>query len=249
MSDDLNDFLTRKGDPEPAAEQPEPQQAPEPAAEAPETDADEADIEEVEARPGDTRRVTLATLEAVRKDWKEKAIRHETEAVELRRQLEEAKRAPPMPPPTPIDFAANPEALVERVQQVVLNERLNTSEMMLRDKIGAEKVDAAVAEFKAAAAADPALMTKLYTQPDPYGWLQKEVERRRAQAEIGDDPAAYKARLRAEWEAEQQTAVNQPASPALAGRAPSLAGVRSAMPRSAPVVTGPTPLSDIFNGR
>lgn len=255
MSETLDDFLngTAGGEavsaPEEAAQpvtteersQPEGQAAPQPEAPA-----------EGEAAPerSDGRTVPLAALEGERKarqDWKDRAARAETERDALNKQLEELRRAPqaaPPAPPQPIDPVHQPEAFVERIQQVVLNERLNSSEMLLRREIGAEAVDAAIADFKQAAAEDPRLFQQLYSQPDPYGWLAKQVEGIRLRREIGDDPAAYRAKLRAELEAEMGRA--EPAGPGAPRMAPSLANVRSAAPRSAPVFTGPTPIEDVL---
>jgi len=190
-----------------------------------------------------------------RQDWKEKAARAEGELAELRRQMEEAKRPQPAPPQQmpampPIDPSQDPQGFVQRVQSVMLNERLNNSEMFLREKIGPEKTEEYVAEFKQAAERDPTLYGKLYSQANPYGWLQKEVERMRVLRDVGDDPNSYRERLiaeeRAKWEAERATPVPQqmPVSPA-AGQPRSLATARSVAPRSAPQWSGPTPLNEI----
>jgi len=188
-----------------------------------------------------------------REDWKSKAVRAETERDELRRQLEEAKRpAAQQQPPQPIDPAQDPQGFTQRIQGVVLNERLNVSELLLRKELGAEKVDALIAEFKQAAQYDPSLFQKLYAQPDPYGWAAQQVEVMRLQREIGTDPAAYRARIeaeaRAKWDAEHAANGNgaqQRQSPA-AGMAPSLANARSVAGRSAPAFTGDLPLSEIL---
>jgi hypothetical protein len=262
---ELDAFL---GGSEPASA-PEPQQAP-PPPEPPEQDApdeDEGDAAEPdqgddtppEPRPGE-RTVPLAALEKQRKNHQERAARLEGELAEVRRQFEEVKRAQQQQPqqqyqpPQPIDPTTHPEQFVERIQQVVLNERLNSSEMMLRREIGAEAVEAAIADFKQAAQSDPTLFPKLYQQPDPYGWLAKHVEVLRMQREIGDDPKAYREKLiaeeRAKWEAEY-SGTAQPAAPVspAARMAPSLANARSAAPRSNGAWSGPTPLSDLFPNR
>lgn len=188
-----------------------------------------------------------------RRDWKEKATRAEVERDMLAKQLEELKKAPP-PPPTareplpPIDPAQDPQGFVARIQSVMLNERLNTSELLLRKELGAEKVEAAIAEFKQAAEADPTLYGKLYQQNDPYGWMAREVERMRLQREVGDDPVkwreAERERIRQEIEAERSAQPTTPVSP-VAGLPPSLATVRSAASRSAPTDTGDMSLDDL----
>ena len=53
----------------------------------------------------------------------------------------------------------------------VLNARLNASETMLRQRLGAHKVSALIRQFKVAAEDDPALFAALYKKRDPYRWL------------------------------------------------------------------------------
>lgn len=207
-----------------------------------------------------------------RQDWKERAARAEAVAEELRQQVAAAQRQPPAAspqpppaaPPQPIDPLTNPQGFVERIQQVLvaertqieqkmLNDRLNMSEAMLRKEIGPDKVDAYVKDFQQFAQRDPSLWGKLYAQANPYSWLQTEIDRQRAHQEIGEDPAAYKARLRAEWEAEMangggsQAGGNGAAAPrGMPRMAPSLANVRSVAGRTDVGFSGPPSLDDIL---
>ena len=91
-------------------------------------------------------------------------------------------------------------------------------------------------EFLAAKEQDPTLGERLIQQADPYGWAMAQIEAIRARREIGDDPAAYRERIRQEAIAEfQQNGGGQPpsrVSPA-AGMAPSLANARSRRSRIA----------------
>lgn len=269
MSETLEDFLG-KPEPEPA---PEPQQRePEQQAEAPKPDAEpeapKPEGEPPEPQQQDDRRVPLAALESERKarqDYKERAARAEAERDMLMKQLEEAKRAPVQPEQRQQQFQApqlpdpqtNPagyiSALIEHqrvaAEQMIIHERFNNSELRLRQQIGDEQVDALLAEFEAAAAQDESLRSRVGQQRDPFAWAHKEMQARKLQAEVGSDPEAYKARLRAEWEAEtqgRQTQQTQPQQPTLPPRAPSLANTRSAAPRAAATFTGPTPLEDIL---
>jgi hypothetical protein len=188
-----------------------------------------------------------------REDWKTKATIAETKLEAAVRELEEAKRAAsrpqqPQQPRTPVNPATDPAGYHEEVQRLLINERLNQSEMLARRELGAEKVDALVAEFRAEAAKDEGLFGQLYQQPDPYAWAAKELERRRLVREVGDDPAGYEAKLRAKWE-EERGAVPAPPplqkiSPA-AGMQPSLAGQRSVAARTAPAWSGAPSLDDI----
>jgi len=187
-----------------------------------------------------------------RQNWVERAGRAEAERDALAKQLEEAKKAPPPalpPPPTfePIDPVRDPEGYTRRVRGVVLNERLNTSEMMALDKHGKEVVDTETAYFQKRAQSDPRLWEQLYSKPHPYQWMIDNNATARLHEEIGTDPAAYRARIaaeeRAKWEAERSNGA-QP-SP-VAGMPPSLANARSAAPRSSNGFAGPMSMDDIL---
>jgi hypothetical protein len=246
------------------AESKAPAKATEPAKGPPEAKAEPEPEEEIAPLAGDdSRTVAFSALEKVRNDWRSKAAAHEAEARLLRQQLEEIKRgqqAPPPPPEAPPqmfapppDFTQNPhgwaQVMVQNQQRALLNERLNISEAMISERIGAEELGKYVGEFKEAAQKDPTLWGKLYSQPSPYAWMTKEMDRIRQRAEIGDDPTAYKAKLRAEWEAEQQIAAPaQPRTSPAAGLPPSLAGVRSVAGRTQTAFTGPPPLEALFPG-
>jgi hypothetical protein len=153
-----------------------------------------------------------------------------------------------MPPLAPIDPSQDPTGFTVRIQQVMLNERLNNSEMLLRDKIGDDKVTEYVQEFQQLAQRDPTLFGKLYSQTNPYGWMQREVERQRVLRDVGDDPSAYRSKIeaeaRAKWEAEA-AAKPPPPSPA-AGLQPSLATVRSVAGRTASTWSGEPSLEDVL---
>jgi len=187
-----------------------------------------------------------------RQNWVERAGRAEAERDALAKQLEEAKKGPPPappPPPTfePIDPVRDPEGYTRRVRGVVLNERLNTSEMMALDKHGKEVVDTETAYFQKRAQSDPRLWEQLYSKPHPYQWMIENNQTAKLHEEIGTDPAAYRARVaaeeRAKWESERSNGA-QP-SP-VAGMPPSLANARSAAPRSSNGFAGPLSLEDIF---
>ena len=193
-----------------------------------------------------------------RQDWKARAVEAETRHKELQRQLEDAQRrattpppqtqAPPQPPPDP---ATNPQGwaqhVVQQQQAALLNERLNMSERMVRKEIGKEKLNEYVNEFRQLANADPTLFGKLYAQPDPYDWLTSEVDRLRLVRDVGDDPAAFRAKIEAEartrWEAEAKA---QPAPSPAAGMQPSLGTARSVAGRTAGAWSGEPSLEDVL---
>jgi len=265
-NEQLDSFLaseTQAATPEPAPrEAPEPrQEAPEPKAEAkaqPEPKAaekpPEEDDEPSERLDHDGKSyIPQQVLERERKrrqDWKEKAARLEGELAAYKAQQEQARQPQPeqMPPLAPIDPAQDPVGFTARLQQVLLNERLNNSEERLREKIGDEKLNEYVNEFKQLAQRDQTLFGKLYSQTNPYAWMAREVDRLRHLREVGDDPSAYRARIeaeaRAKWEAEA-AAKPPPVSPA-AGMQPSLATARSVAGRTASTWTGEPSLEEVL---
>jgi hypothetical protein len=246
----------------PAASAPKPEAKPDPGAKAaaakPEPEDDGEPPEPLEGEPVIPRRA-YEDERRKRQDWKARAVEAETKHKELVRQLEDAQRraaapppqpqAPPQPPPDPaVDPRGFAQHLVQQQQAALLNERLNNSEMLLREKIGDEKLSEYVNEFRSMAEADPTLFGKLYSQPHPYNWLTREVDRLRLVRDVGDDPAAFRSKIEAEararWEAEAKAAP-PPVSPA-AGLQPSLATARSVAGRSAGAWTGEPTLEDVL---
>ncbi|HEY2616143.1 MAG TPA: hypothetical protein VGI78_02285 [Acetobacteraceae bacterium] len=283
-NEQLDSFLT--GAPQDAPETPEParvestpEHAPDPSRASPEAPAaaqketpEPEDEALVHVQGGDNRTVPFSALEKVRNDWKSKAAAEKARADLLAQQLEDAKRpAPqmqaPAPPPVmqfqqPPDFHQDPNGwaatMVANQQRALLNERLNHSEALVSERIGSDDLAKYVNEFKQAAGKDQTLWGKLYSQPSPYAWMVKEMERQRSMADVGDDPAAFRARVvaeeRAKWEAELQQ--RQPVQPQpspygrnarpLPPQQPSLAGARSVAARAESTFSGPPSLDDIF---
>jgi hypothetical protein len=239
----------------PAAPEPKPEPTPKGTPEPAEDDADPPSA--LEGEPVIPRRA-YEDERRKRQDWKEKAARAEGERDALRRQLEEAQRLPPPPPqpvyqPPPPDPQTDPAGYQRYVQQVEfsreVNRNLNYSEWLLRDKIGDEAVAELQTEFQQMAKEDEGLFMKMYNQPHPYRWMQQQVEKHRAMREVGDDPAAYRAKIeaeaRAKWEQEARTQP-APVSPA-AGMQPSLATARSVAGRTTPGWTGEPSLDDVVS--
>jgi hypothetical protein len=88
------------------------------------------------------------------------------------------------------------------------------------------------------------LWNELYSQPHPYQWMIDNNATARLHEEIGTDPAAYEARLKAKWESER-SADAPPVSP-VANLPPSLANARSSAPRGMNGFAGPPSLDDIL---
>ena len=216
----------------------------------------EAAVEALVSQPAEQVQADTPAVETVapqpaveRVDWKERAIREEERGKALERQLEQLRAAPPPQPQAETQPRAIPNPAVDPAgyhrifEEQFLDQKLNMSEMMAREKY--PDIDDMVPKFKAAAAQDPSLIQKLYAHPHPYDWAYKEMKRREGLAEIGDDPAAWMRnaeerameKARAELAAEggqQQPAPQRPQ----ARLPPNLTGLRSAADRSAPAYTG-----------
>lgn len=194
--------------------------------------------------------VPLKALEEERKgrqDWKEKAIRFEEELKHLR-----ASGAQQQPAQQPQQ--QQPVALT--YEHALLNERMNMSEMMVRQQHGDADVEKALEVFQAAVQENPALGAQLAQQRHPWQFMLDQAKRIQAMQEIGTDPDAYRKKVREELLAEMQqqggagvvqpAAVAAPAVPAAPVIPRSLATARSAAPRTAPVWTGPSTLDSIL---
>jgi hypothetical protein len=199
-NEQLDSFLASEA--QAATVEPTPREAPEPRQEAPEPKADakpapeskaaekpqEDDAEPPQPLDGEPviPRRAYEDERRKRQDWKERAARLEGELTAIRRQQEEARQPQPeqMPPLQPIDPAQDPVGFTARLQQVLLNERLNNSEERIREKIGDEKLNEYVNEFKQLAQRDQTLFGKLYSQTNPYAWMTREVDRLRHLREV-----------------------------------------------------------------
>lgn len=92
---------------------------------------------------------------------------------------------------------------------------------------------------------EPADYQKLVNSPNRYSAAVQWYRRQKAQREIGDDPAAFKERVRQEIMAELESGQG-----GNSGKAPvmpsNFASARNVGSRSGPTWGGPKPLSDIF---
>jgi hypothetical protein len=194
--------------------------------EAPTIDPDNAAAAAVEG--GERGKVPVAAVQAER----EKARQARDEAETLRRELAEIRgqvsvltqqRQQPQTPvekAKPKSFWENPdEFLSERlapVQQTVQQQRFEMSRMLAEEKLGADVVkaaDDALGELiKANDPAVAALQAQIANSRHPYADLVAWHNKRQAMSEIGEDPAAYRERVRAELMAELGVEA-QPATP------------------------------------
>jgi hypothetical protein len=188
------------------------------------------------------RHVPLAALEAERKgrqDWKEKAARYEGELAEVRRQLEQRQQ------PQGEQVERNP---FEIMQERLINERFNTSEMIAR--AAHTDIDEKVEVFKAAMEKNPALYAQMQADKHPWEFAYREGARMLLAQEMGDDPTAYRTKLEAEIRQKVMAELGQTTTNPAAPKTPlptSLAGARSSASRSSGAFTGPTPFDQVVN--
>lgn len=215
--------------------------------EAVETAAEEAP--EVVAEPAAEHVAEVAPEpKAERRDWKAEAIA-ETERLKAleaaKPNVEQPKAAEPAGIPPAPDPIVDPEGFIKHQQFVAFNERLNVSEMLVREKF--EDVDEKIAAFKEEAAQNPALMQRLQTERHPWKWAYEHGAKALARREIGDDPAAFRAKIEAELREKLLAEIGAQAAPAAAPAAarpvlpPDLSGARSVSGRTstpAPKVSG-----------
>ena len=150
-------------------------------------------------------------------------------------------------------------AQIEPLKQQMQQQRLEMSKIWAVEKYGADLINEADAALSKLVESDPRgiqLRDQIASSSHPYGALVDWHKRQKAAAEIGDDPAAYREKLKAEilaeMEAEKATDQQQQQGPApVNGQVmPSnLAGKRNVGDRSGPVWSGPQPLNDIFANR
>jgi hypothetical protein len=208
---------------------------------------------------------------------KQKAKRYTEEVSSLRQEIADRDAAwerriaalmeaqkPKAEPQAVPDWFENPEAATQHAVQRSTSPQFENltkalfaqAEMLAGIKYGDDKVSAADKAFSDAVAAgtiDPADRQKVLTSPNIYAAAVQWHQRQLAQAEIGDDPAAFRAKLEAEILAkhgltaggEQQTQQGQqqpkPVMPS------NIAGARNVGTRSGPAWSGPPSLQDIFN--
>ncbi len=191
--------------------------------------------------------------------------RYETQLQQRDMQIQQYLRQqakPPEAPKPPPDIFENPDAAIDYrlqqamqpVQQGQQNIVENFSRMMASDKHGEEAVNAAYAEMQNRMQSNPRGAQfdyqRIMASPHPYGELVKWHKSQAALSTYGDDPTAYREKLRAELMAEMQGGQQQaPQTQQPPVMPTSFAGARNAGPSTAPAFSGPRPLSEIMGGR
>lgn len=199
--------------------------------------------------------VPIAALVDTRLD----ARQAKQERDDLRRQIAELQKHKA----EPVDFFADPEAALRQhvepiqaqFQQFASNLTFRASKAEAIASYGKQAVsDMEKAIDAAMQAGDPelnALRAHMLQSDDPVGVAMSWHKRRTVLNEVGNDPAAYKERLKAEILAELQATnggeqqINGAAQPAPVMPS-NLVSARNVGTRAGPVWAGPKPLADIF---
>ncbi len=185
MSDDMTEFLAEE----------KPVVLPEPAAQEPAEGADKG----VEATPPvAVQRADHVPIQAML-DERDKRQRTERELEMFREKLAayESQKQNPAP-----DLYADPEARLrfenEQFERRLVNTKLEQSRWMANRDFGKDVVDSAFEYFNE----HPELSHQFLTSPSPFHDAVEFYKRQKVADEVGTDPEAYKAKLRAELEAE-----------------------------------------------
>ena len=137
------------------------------------------------------------------------------------KDLEQRLNTPQQPVQQPYvpTVTEDPDGWAQDIEARAYNQRLDTSEMIVRGQAGDEVVDAAQQAFLEARQNDPSLQQKFDSQKHPYAWLMSWHKQHQIMSEIGTDPEAWRnaqlEKLRAELLQSQKTpaAVAQPSAP------------------------------------
>lgn len=166
--------------------------------------------------------------------WYRKALKEkEREARDNKRQLDELRQQLERQQQSATDQSRGPVSLEERLETQRLVDRLERSEDRFVDRHGEAKLE----EVREWLATRPDMERWAMTQRHPWDAAFQQFNKERIASEIGDDPSAYRERLRAEIMAEMQGEMGeqqiQQTAPSM-GRLPQPAsGVRSASPQQA----------------
>lgn len=265
MAEDLDSIFEGKT-PEPVAEvkTPEPQ-APEPV----ETVAEVGNVETGANQQGDVPPTPLIPKEdgpnvprKALEDERKKRQEIERRFTDLERRLNDMmqpkEQVQPQQAPDPW---ADPEAAMtyqrNELQSAFARQMYETRVALSSEILRAQKpdFDEVIAEFVQYAQRDPGLHNAVLNHPNPAAFAYQQGQRIRFLNEVGNDPAAYKAKLREEVMAElgqgqQPAAVAQQSSPPALAPPKSLAATTSAQPRNSrgQYASGPASLDDILGG-
>lgn len=168
---------------------------------------------------------------------------------EVRQQLKELKAlTTPAPQPVKVpDMHEEPEAytahVAQQMQQHVIGTKLETSRFLAEREFGAEVVNQAFEYFNE----NPEGSQALLAHPSPFHAAVEEFNKHKVAQEIGSDPAAYAARIKAEALAEAKAELAAEQVKATAAKpAPTMANVTGTGGGAKPLWNGPTSLDSIL---
>lgn len=206
-----------------------------------------------------------------RQETEQKLSEREKEFVELQKRLKEIEgsgqpqpqQRPAQQPAAAPDPWLDPEGYARHIaaenDKRLFRDRVEISQELMRSKH--DDYDDVEKVFREECKTNPFLAQQLRTSSFPARFAYEQGKKLMALREIGDDPAAFKAKVEAELKAKiesEKTATPQPAAPQPAitptsptpqppPPPPSLAGVTSSAPRKAGTkFEGPTPLDAIL---
>ena len=187
---------------------------------------------------------------AAYKDEKEKRKEFERRAADYERQLQELRQAQPQQKPQYVDplddIQGFNQSLDSRINEVAFKTTLTISERFARQEHGDEVLAATNAWLM-----DPVneqALQQAKQSDDPWGEGVKAYKRSQAMAEIGEDPQAYRERVKAEIREQleaEMSAQAQPSAPAQP-RPSNFSAARNAGKRSGPTWSGPVSLDNLL---
>lgn len=177
------------------------------------------------------------------------------QVTELLQRIPQQKTEQQQPPNQFEDFPGATRHVVQPEFQRIEQQLLAIAKDTAITRFTEEKVNEAEQAFISAMQSqklDPADFQKVVHSPNRYAAAVQWHQRQQAQAEIGDDPAAYKAKLEAELRekltAELQQGDGQQAQQRRATMPSNFANARNVGNRgTGPAWSGPSTIDDIFN--
>lgn len=226
--------------------------------------------EEPQAETESDTKVPVAALHEAR----EKTRRYTEEVTDLRRQLAELtsliqqqqQKPPPEPQAEPEFDWDNPRRdFRKELTQAIQQERAAIAQEFQRQREavqsqfaiqrhGQEVVEEAYAALEAGRGTDPEWgsdYAKIMRSPDQYEALVQWHKKRKTLTEVGNDPEAFKAKIRAEYLEELRNGKALPEGQPIERRQPTvmpsnLSNARSVGSRSGPAWQGPLSIKDIL---
>lgn len=204
--DDKLSFLDQKPEPEAKEAEPEPtpQAEPEPAEPKtePEPPAQNAPDEEAEPQSADPSKPGFVPLDALLSE-REKRKEYERRLSELEQRDKQANTKAPDPIDDPEGYARHQQQAIEQTRTTI---KLETSEEMMRDRLGDAEFDKMADWWRKQVENDPYLVQKGLQQRNPWKFVHDQFKRNSVLSEVGTDLEAYRKKIveeeRAKWEAE-----------------------------------------------